>query len=676
MPTRFSSTLRSAAFIGALAFLVIALSWIFGSIPASPANPIPPTETSAPGATPTPPGAATPEEPQPPATPPPAATVPASGFSSLPGVTFAFASPLPSSPAEIMIYHQQLGDALTENAVREMANQMGLAGELSGYPGEGGEPIYSVTDGDLQMIFFGFPDQFSYFINMLSAPAEPLPFDQRVSIAEDFLNARGLLTFPYRAEQSAADPHGIRFVQLLDGLALTYGVGNNPGLIEWITASVNADGHVHSLYHSPHNFQPVTSLPLLTAEQAWARLSAPNAALRNQFAVLAAPMNWTRDGAEPAEFLTGYLDNGNGGTTFYADDGRALTLVDIPADMPLYASLEIRGTVAGEVLEWAAMRLMDPGYGGSLSCGGGGGGGGGFAENANFGGGNFAMVTLDPNDPGPQNEYTSPIQPGEVMDGVQGVLYILQRIHADGTSNYVYTFWFPGDATTEGWTATLEGDAIPPEFLTLNNLPAKVWGMVAALDANGQAVISVERFEEANPGTRIQAWLGTENVVTLEGQEVVVFTAQDGSQYVFKNSIEWGVEGSLIGLPGDTLVVEGYVIPADSFGGLPVITMISVGTEDGRTSLDDYEILSNQIGIQDDSSYADPALAATGHVTIETVELMYMAVSLDRCTSTFDDDPAMAHFLYAQPIWRFTGHFEDGRLFEVQVQALPDEYLR
>ncbi len=39
------------------------------------------------------------------------------------------------------------------------------------------------------------------------------------------------------------------------------------------------------------------------------------------------------------------------------------------------------------------------------------------------------------------------------------------------------------------------------------------------------------------------------------------------------------------------------------------------------------------------------------------------------------NDPAQAPWLYVQPIWRFTGTFEDGRPFEVQVQALQDEYL-
>jgi hypothetical protein len=29
-----------------------------------------------------------------------------------------------------------------------------------------------------------------------------------------------------------------------------------------------------------------------------------------------------------------------------------------------------------------------------------------------------------------------------------------------------------------------------------------------------------------------------------------------------------------------------------------------------------------------------------------------------------------------QPVWRFTGSFEDGRTFEIQIQAIAEEYLR
>ena len=73
------------------------------------------------------------------------------------------------------------------------------------------------------------------------------------------------------------------------------------------------------------------------------------------------------------------------------------------------------------------------------------------------------------------------------------------------------------------------------------------------------------------------------------------------------------------------------------------------------------------------SSNLNPYLQ--GRVTIESVELAYSAISLDRCSPGDEYNPVMAG-LYAQPVWVFKGYFEDGRRFEIQVQALPDEYLK
>ncbi|HLF87978.1 MAG TPA: LysM peptidoglycan-binding domain-containing protein, partial [Anaerolineales bacterium] len=594
----------------------------------------------------------------------------------IPNVTFDLAVPFPES-SSLTLYQQQLDGPLTEDAVRQMANQMGLNGEITSSPGEGGDTIYTVTDGDLQMIFFGFPSQFSYFLNTPPATGDPLPFDPRVAFAEDFLNAHGLLIFPYRAEPSPTDPNGVRFVQLLDGVPLNYGIGENPGLMEWITVSVDPAGLIHSLFHSRHTFQPVGDTPLLTAEQAWERLAQPNAESRARYAILAAPMTWTRSAPEHTETVTGYLDNENNGATFYADDGRVLTLPDLPADMPLYPILEIQGIVTEDTLDWSAITLSGGTYRSSLSCGGGGGGGGGFYENANFGGGNFGFVTLDPLAPSnPPGTYVSPIQPGDAVEGVQGTLYIIHRLYTDGKEANEYNFWFAGDETTPGWTAFLEGDALAGTE-SLQNLPIKVWGTVTRLDANGLPILAVDRYEEAYPGMRIQAWLGTQQIVPLGGQQVVLYTTQAGAQYVLQHSIQYGADASLVGTPGDTVIIEGYLLPESSFGGYLVLNELSAGMDNNRTDLSDYIITSSLIDIQDDSNgYVDPATTLTGHVTIENIELMYTAISLDRCTPDFANNPDFASWLYVQPIWRFTGHFDDGRSFEVQVQALPDEYLR
>jgi hypothetical protein len=65
-----------------------------------------------------------------------------------------------------------------------------------------------------------------------------------------------------------------------------------------------------------------------------------------------------------------------------------------------------------------------------------------------------------------------------------------------------------------------------------------------------------------------------------------------------------------------------------------------------------------------------------GKATVEQVELVYAAASLQNCGDIEMSDPQGAPWLYVQPVWRFTGHLEDGRVFEIQVQALTEEYLR
>lgn len=688
MQTRLSNILRPVAFIGGLALLILGLSWLLGSMRPNPAvetpatsTPLPintpsesvlPAESTDPNATATPTAAV-----EPTGTPLPV-SVPGSGFLTMPGVTFTFANLLPTVPGQVTLYQQHPQGELTEDSVRAMAAQMGVNGEITTTPGEGGDTIYNVTDGSIQMIFYGYPDQFSYFpiTPGAPAPADPLPFDQRVAVAEEFLNAHSLLDYPYRAEPSETDPNGVRFVELLDGIPLLYGVGKNPGMIERLNISIDPNGQISSLFVSHHHYQPLDTYPLLTADQAWARLAAANADLRSRYAILAPPQSWTRAGTPPTEVIPGYLSNENGDTTFYADDGRSFPLLDIPADMPLYPVLSIKGTVTDAGLDWSEISLNDYGYGMTLSCGGGGGGGGGYGEPpiANFGGGNFATITLDSSAPTAPNAYISPVQPGEQVEGVQGVFYVLRHIYADGTDTIQYNFWYAGDENHAGWTATLHGDMLTGTE-ALQNLPIKIWGTVTALDANGLPVITVARYEEAYPGTRIQAWLVSQQVVTLEGQDVVVMTAQDGTQFVSSTSIQFGPEGSLIGNAGDTAIIEGYILPDQTFSGYPVLTEL-MGSVAGGTTLDNYEIQSNRIGVQDESTFPDPAASLTGHVTIENVELMYAAATLTRCTPEISNNPDYQYSLYAQPVWRFTGHFDDGRLFEVQIQALPDEYLR
>jgi hypothetical protein len=65
-----------------------------------------------------------------------------------------------------------------------------------------------------------------------------------------------------------------------------------------------------------------------------------------------------------------------------------------------------------------------------------------------------------------------------------------------------------------------------------------------------------------------------------------------------------------------------------------------------------------------------------GQVTIDKIELAYSAISTENCSAAVAENPDVAAQLTVQPIWRFSGQFEDGRRIEIQVQALPDEYLK
>jgi hypothetical protein len=53
-------------------------------------------------------------------------------------------------------------------------------------------------------------------------------------------------------------------------------------------------------------------------------------------------------------------------------------------------------------------------------------------------------------------------------------------------------------------------------------------------------------------------------------------------------------------------------------------------------------------------------------MTIEKIELAYFAH--DQRWQNYE--PA-----YLQPVWRFSGHYEDGSEFEILVQALKPEFL-
>ncbi|OGO65602.1 MAG: hypothetical protein A2030_02360 [Chloroflexi bacterium RBG_19FT_COMBO_50_10] len=374
------------------------------------------------------------------------------------------------------------------------------------------------------------------------------------------------------------------------------------------------------------------------------------------------------------EYITGTLTTQSGQTQLVALD-RTLTLLDPPMDIPDGTQVGIQGVVlAGdpEILNW---KFIETGqipitYGASNSCGGGGGGGGGLTD-ANFGAGRFASPNLTGQSAPIPTQVLGPYQPGAEINAISGRVFITQHLYfAGATSTEVIFTPDPPLEFALDWSFSLVGDNLTGIEL-FNYLPVRVWGQVDRLEEH-LVYINVARYEPVYPGEQIQVWTGTEQILTLDGKSVVLFTTSAGESFVLKSSLDWGADGNIIGRLGDLIEIEGYLIPDQSVGGYLVLQ------DTAGTVQPDGVADSAQVNVWDHSQdpSTNPGAALQGQVIIDTVELAYDAINLDHCQASAAEDPDVSPRLYVQPIWVYTGHFDDGRRFIIQVQALPDEYLK
>jgi hypothetical protein len=383
----------------------------------------------------------------------------------------------------------------------------------------------------------------------------------------------------------------------------------------------------------------------------------------------------------PEEFLMGVIQKHGDQFQLVTEDGRVLLLADIPENVPDGAQVEIRGVISeGEpaTLDWWYLSTGQPassGYGAFSSClGGGGGGGGSDLENTNFGGGVFALPNLNGQPLPPPTQSPVNFQVGQSFEGV-GTVYITLYPSTGEEQRKEVSLWVePSEKFLQYQEILLEGE-LPEEIEQFHSLPVKVSGEVIRYREN-RPVLSAESFEPFYPGLQIQAWIGTQEAITLEDQPALLFNTEDGQTFVLKYSIGTGEE-SRIGLPGDRIIIEGLAIPGQTFGGYSVLQEMAAGIANEGEDLRNYQITSNQPVVMDGLVGGAPDLSTLeGTVTINKIELVYSAISLRHCTAAQANNPDLPPYLVVQPVWRFRGNFDDGRLFEVQVQALPDEFLR
>lgn len=375
------------------------------------------------------------------------------------------------------------------------------------------------------------------------------------------------------------------------------------------------------------------------------------------------------------EFITGTLTTQSGEVQLVTLD-RTLTLLDPPTDIPDGTQVGVQGTVLDGNPQSLSWKFIETGeipfsYGASSSCGGSGGGGNQLSD-ANFGGGSFALLNLGGQDVPATPPVDGPYQPGDEINLVSGNVYVTQHIYLGGNTSLEVVF---SPELTAGldpnWGYALVGDALNG-IDQYNHLPISISGKVESVE-NHIVTIAVASYTPVYPGEQLQAWTGTEQITTLDGKEVVLFTTSAGESYVLKSSVDFQpADANIIGRLGDLIEIEGYIIPDQQLGGYSLLK------DTAGSAQPDGVVDSAQVNIWDHSQdpSSNPGAVLQGTVTIDSVELAYDAVNLDRCQPSAADDPNLAPWLYVQPMWVFNGHFDDGRRFIAQVQALPDAYLR
>jgi hypothetical protein len=200
------------------------------------------------------------------------------------------------------------------------------------------------------------------------------------------------------------------------------------------------------------------------------------------------------------------------------------------------------------------------------------------------------------------------------------------------------------------------------------NMPVDLWGTIDRIDERGVTTTKVDRFEVPFPDLEFQKLKGTINQVSSNGNSFIVFDAEDGSQYAYLNPD--GTSQEDIGIPaGMVMFAEALLIPGESFEGYPGARVFALGEAINPATGEEQPFGMSAGTIE---SFPDYIGAPNSTVTalIDLVELTY-----------FTEDPRYSlpeqqtQAQYIQPVWRFFGHYTDGSLFEILVQAVTMDYL-
>ncbi len=344
-------------------------------------------------------------------------------------------------------------------------------------------------------------------------------------------------------------------------------------------------------------------------------------------------------------------------TLLITTEGKKLSLLDIPADLPLPAeNIFITGVTRGGEFDWKNIDNR------SMTGGGGGGGGSGFYKL------NISNTPMPI--PTPIPTLQPPILEPHQFEKQRGIIGVAITTQNDGsqrvdyllaTNNPDYPYLF------------LEGENLQ-SLQAYHNRPIEIWGAVDRFDKNGNIVVKVDKFEVPFPDLQFKILKGSEKIAEIEGNNTILFTEDNGQSYVelAPNCYDMISPESIgdIDEIGQGILIEALIVPDQTLGGYPTVCIfsrtIAVNPTNGEPV--DLEITADQPYITDESI---PSGINPPTMNIENVELVYFTPDM-RYYPTPDPN---AEPPYLQPAWRFSGHYSNGSEFEFIVQALKAEFL-
>lgn len=260
-----------------------------------------------------------------------------------------------------------------------------------------------------------------------------------------------------------------------------------------------------------------------------------------------------------------------------------------------------------------------------------------------------------------------PFKVGQSVE-LEGLLSATIFEAKDGQRHYEATLLAGADGAPTRTQYRLTGPAV--EGLTqLDQQHVRVWAQVQALSTRPPGGrLHVDRYEKLYAEERLVALLGRLEIEGKGDTTALVLVTDDGSKYLLERPR---------GVPtrpddqGRRAIVEGRTTERVSKEGYPIIELAGMrsGSDiDRMTDLSDYRLERPQVVPE-----REPLLK--GEVTVNKVALEYYATAAAVLPPRFAS-PDLEPFLLVQPIYSFSGTFDQGQgFFEATVPAVRPEYV-